>query len=34
MVVTKLLTERQANGLADFNAQYQYDPVATRARGK
>ena len=34
MVVTRLLTERQGNGLANFNAQYQYDPASCSARAK
>lgn len=31
VVITKLLSERHSNGLADFHAWYQHDPVAKKA---
>ena len=32
MVVTRLLSDRESQGLADFYTQYQLDPLATEAR--
>ena len=31
IVISKLLSERHTNGLADFHAMYQHDPVAKKA---
>ena len=31
MVVTKLLSDRGTNALGDFEVQYQFDPIGTKA---
>ena len=32
VIYAKLMTDRKTNGLADFNAKFQYDPIALNSR--
>ena len=32
VIYAKLMTDRKTNGLADFNAKFQYDPIAVNSR--